>query len=67
MLEGKIPGSHGKGLVDIMVFKKLLLAYLCDNLFPSKDLPAEIKAKIREIAQSFEAYCVIHCLLDKHN
>ena len=58
-LEGKIPGSGGKGLVDIMVFKKLLLTYMCDHLIPSKSLPADVKSKIREITVDFQAWVML--------
>ena len=52
-LEGKIPGSNGKGLVDLLVFKKTMLAHLLLVFVPAKDIPCEIKSKIHDVCVSF--------------
>jgi hypothetical protein len=52
-LEGKIPGSNGKGLVDLLVFKKTMLAHLLLVFVPAKDIPGEIKSKIHDVCVSF--------------
>eukprot|EP00959_Pyramimonas_sp_CCMP1952_P132211 2764284-Pyramimonas_sp.AAC.1 len=55
-LQGKAPNSNGKGIVDLFVFKKTMLAYFLDTLMPGKAIPAGCKAKIREVVSSAKAF-----------
>jgi len=55
-LEGRLPDSNGKGLVDVWIFKKKLLAYLTGELLSEKDLPPRIKEQIREVTKDFTTF-----------
>ena len=55
-LEGKIPGSNGKGLVDLLIFKKNMLAHLLTVVVPSKSIPAGMKAKIQDVCSTFAKF-----------
>ena len=59
-IEGRLPGANGKGIIDMYIWKKKLLAYLVDQFMPGKTVAKECKAKIREICASiatFRSFC----------
>ena len=51
-LEGKLGGQHGKGLVDMCLFKKALLGHLLGTVMGAFTWDESIKDNIREAFRS---------------
>jgi hypothetical protein len=57
-LDGKVAGSGGKGLVDLVLYKKAVLSHFLTSWLPVQKIPNEIKTKIHET-------CIHHCAIRK--
>jgi hypothetical protein len=56
-LEGKVAGSNGKGLVDLLLYKKTMLGHLLTTWLPSKtSVPKEVREKVQEVCQSHQSF-----------
>ena len=63
-LQGKIPGQGGKGLCDIMVFKKGLLQHLCEEVMPTYKWGGHIERDRGASAKpSFDIYIYIYNIM----
>lgn len=55
-LQGRVPGSGGKGLVDLLVFKLQLLRHLLDHLIDPFKWSTAVKATLRTVLSSHTSY-----------
>ena len=55
-LQGKTHNSGGKGLVDLLVYKRECLKYLTTEWLDSLAFPSDIKATIRETCNTIEHF-----------
>ena len=55
-LEGRLSGSNGKGLVDVLVFKRALLSYLLTTFMPNKSITGTCKMKIADVCRDHTTF-----------
>jgi len=55
-LLGQSAGSNGKGLIDLMAYKREFKEYFTGPFLDERTFPSEVKAKMREITASVSAF-----------
>ncbi len=55
-IEGKGPGQYGKGLVDLMLYKRTLRDSLVGGMLESQQWSAGIKAAMRSVCENHEVF-----------